>query len=147
VAQCLFPCIERRYLSGVDVLIYNSATTRREAEHLIGRALDPEPPTLVAYPGCDHLNPQISEQQLMNRTEKDPLSQLFVGNVISRKELHIVLKALERLSDVNWTLTVIGNPVAHPSYARAASRQIEWPGLAERAQFAVCSPTANCRSI
>ena len=132
--------VERRYLSGVDGLIYNSATTRREAEHLLSVARAPKPASLVAYPGSDRLNPQISNEELMNRAFDDPLRLLFLGNVIPRKGLHIVLKALERLPDDQWTLTVVGNPQARPFYARAVSRQIAQAGLAANVQFAGILP-------
>ena len=122
------PCVERRYLAGVDALIYNSATTRREAEHLISHARDPKPASLVAYPGSDRLDPQISNGQVTNRALEDALRLLFLGNVIPRKGLHVGLKALELLPDIDWTLTVIGSPDAHPSYARGVSRQIERAG-------------------
>ena len=132
--------VERLYLSGVDGLIYNSATTRREAEQLLNVDRAPKPASLVAYPGSDRLNPQISNEELMNRALDDPLRLLFLGNVIPRKGLHIVLKALERLPDDQWTLTAVGNPQAHPSYARAVSRQIAQAGLAANVQFAGILP-------
>jgi glycosyltransferase involved in cell wall biosynthesis len=72
----------------------------------------------------------------MNRALDDPLRLLFLGNVIPRKGLHIVLKALETLPDDQWTLTVVGNPQARPFYARAVSRQISQAGLAANVQFA-----------
>lgn len=133
-------CVQRQYLSGVDALIYDSATTRREAEHLIGHARDPKPASLVAHPSSDRLDPQISNGQLTNRALGDPLRLLFLGNVIPRNGLHVALKALELLPDINWTLTVIGSPDAHPSYARGVSRQIERAGLAAHVQFAGVLP-------
>jgi glycosyltransferase involved in cell wall biosynthesis len=86
------------------------------------------------------LNPQISEKDLENRALEGPLRVLFLGNVIPRKGLHVALKALERLPLDQWTLIVIGDPRADPSYARAVSRQIEQAGLAANVQFAGVVP-------
>jgi glycosyltransferase involved in cell wall biosynthesis len=136
----LYRRVEQLYLSGVDGLIYNSATTRRETEHLLSVAGAGKPASLVAYPGSDRLNPQISNEELMNRALDDPLRLLFLGNVIPRKGLHIALKALERLPLDQWTLTVVGNPRAHRSYARAVNRQIAQAGFAANVQFAGILP-------
>ncbi|MGZ4870130.1 MAG: glycosyltransferase family 4 protein, partial [Halobacteriota archaeon] len=135
--QNSFYCrVERRYLSSVDGLVYNSATTRREAEHLLDVGWARKPASLVAYPGSDRLDPQISNEELMNRALDDPLRLLFLGNVIPRKGLHVALMALERLPPDQWTLTAVGNPNADTSYARAVSRQIAQAGLAPNVQFA-----------
>jgi hypothetical protein len=65
--NCWYSRIELRYLSSVDGLIYNSETTRREAEHLLSVGQARKLPSLVAYPGSDRLNPQISDEELKNR--------------------------------------------------------------------------------
>ncbi|MGZ4892222.1 MAG: glycosyltransferase, partial [Halobacteriota archaeon] len=132
--------VESRYLAGVEGLIYNSPTTRREAERLLKVARAQPRESLIAYPGSDRLNPQISDEELKNRALNGPLRLLFLGNVIPRKGLHIALKALERLPNDQWTLTAVGNPHAHPSYARAISRQIAQAGLAANVQFAGILP-------
>jgi len=139
--------VERRYLSGVDGLIYNSATTGREAERLLEGSLAQKRKSLVAYPGCDRLNPQISDEELKHRALDGPLRLLFLGNVIPRKGLHIALKALERLPSDQWTLTVIGNPRAHPDYARAVSRQMAQAGLAPNVQFAGILPDRELSTV
>ena len=128
--------VEWRYLSGVDGLIYNSATTRRDAERLPKVARAQKRPSLIAYPGSDRLNPQISDEELKNRALDRPLRLWFLGNVIPRKGLHIALKALERLPYDQWTLTAVGNSDAHSSYARTIRRQIAQAGLAPNVQFA-----------
>jgi glycosyltransferase involved in cell wall biosynthesis len=132
--------VESRYLAGVEGLIYNSATTRREAERLLKVARAQPRESLIAYPGSDRLNPQISDEELKNRALNGPLRLLFLGNVIPRKGLHIALKALERLPNDQWTLTAVGNRHAHPSYARAISRQIAQAGFAANVQFAGILP-------
>ncbi|MGZ4864206.1 MAG: glycosyltransferase family 4 protein [Halobacteriota archaeon] len=133
--NCWYRSIEQRYLSGVDGLIYNSETTRRDAERLLTQAQARKHSSLVAYPGSDRLNPQISDEELQNRALDDPFRLLFLGNVIPRKGLHVALKALERLPSDQWTLTVVGNVHAHRSYARAVRRQINKAGLADNVLF------------
>jgi len=127
--------LEQRYLSTVDGLICNSATTGREAERLLRAAQSPKPTSIVAYPGSDRLNPQISEAELKKRARESPLRVVFLGNVIPRKGLHLVLNALETVPSDLWSLTVIGNTGADPSYVRAISRQIAWAGLGANARF------------
>jgi glycosyltransferase involved in cell wall biosynthesis len=136
----LYRSVERRYLSGVDGLIYNSATTRREAERLLKVTEAQKRESFIAYPGSDRLNPQISDEELKNRAPDGPLRLLFLGNVIPRKGLHIAVEALKRLPNDQWTLTVVGNPNAHPSYARAVRRQIAQAGLAPNVLFAGILP-------
>jgi glycosyltransferase involved in cell wall biosynthesis len=131
-----YRAVEWRYLSGVDGLIYNSATTRRDAERLPKVARAQKSESLIAYPGSDRLNPQISDEELKNRALDGPLRLLFLGNMIPRKGLHIALKALEGFPNDQWMLTAVGNPHAHPSYARAIRRQIAQAGLAPNVQFA-----------
>jgi glycosyltransferase involved in cell wall biosynthesis len=138
--NALYRSVERRYLSGVDGLIYNSGTTRRDAERLLKVTPDQKRQSLIAYPGSDRLKPQVSDEELKNRARYGPLRLLFVGNVIPRKGLHIALKALERLPNDQWTLTAVGNPDAHPSYARTIRRQIAQAGLAPNVQFAGTLP-------
>jgi glycosyltransferase involved in cell wall biosynthesis len=133
--NCWYRRIEQRYLSGVDGLIYNSETTRREAEHLLSIAQARKLPSLVAYPGSDRLNPQISNEEPKNRALDDTLQLLFLGNVVPRKGLHIAIKALEIVPNDQWTLTVVGNVDVHPAYARAVSRQIKKAGLAGNVLF------------
>jgi len=136
----VYRAVEWRYLAGLDGLIYNSATTSREAEHLLDAAGAQKPASLIAYPGSDRLNPQINGEELKNRALCGPLRLLFLGNVVPRKGLHVALKALEWLPKDQWTLTVIGNRHAHPSYAGAVNRQIARAGLAANVQFAGVLP-------
>jgi glycosyltransferase involved in cell wall biosynthesis len=128
--------VEGRYLSSVDGLVYNSATTRREAEQLLESARSWKPASLLAYPGSDRLKPQVSCEELKHRALDDPFRVLFLGNVIPRKGLHVVLRALEKLPRDQWTLTVVGNGLADPTYARAVHRQVSRAGLAPNVQFA-----------
>jgi glycosyltransferase involved in cell wall biosynthesis len=128
--------IERSYLSSVDGFIYNSLATRQAAEQLLTDTNIWRHPSLVAYPGGNRFNPKISNAEIVRRAQSDVLRLLFLGNVIPRKGLHIVLKALRQLSTDQWMLTVIGNMDANPSYSRAINRQITRNRLSTHVRFA-----------
>jgi len=132
--------VERLYLSSVDGFIYNSLTTRRSVEQLLTDQKVQMRPSLVAYPGGDRFHPEISAVEIMHRAQSDILRLLFLGNVIRRKGLHIVLKALKQLPTNQWKLTVIGDTHAEPSYSRAINRLITKDRLAKNVSFAGIVP-------
>jgi len=128
--------IERHYLSNIDGFIYNSRTTQEAVEELISIKYTRECPSLIAYPGKDRLNPEIAETEVIERAEKKgPLSLIFLGNLIPRKGLHIMLQALKGLNKDLWKLTVVGNQFADVSYAEKVRDQTERYGLTGRVQF------------
>ena len=107
--QLLYRTIERLYLNSVDALLCNSETTWHAVEQL----LDRERPTHVAYPAADHLpaaEPAVDLSALAARARASgPLRILFVGNLIPRKGLELVLDALAKLPAGFWQLTVVGS--------------------------------------
>jgi glycosyltransferase involved in cell wall biosynthesis len=122
---------ERRYLSSVDGLIFNSQTTRRTVENLLGaKAVG-----IVAYPGGDRLQPRISDADIEMRAQSPALRLLFVGNLIPRKGLHILLDALGRLPADPWTLTVAGNVRVDLSHARDILRRVKRDKLTDQVHF------------
>jgi|GEM_PF-4469559 len=70
------------------------APTRREAERLLKVTHAQKQKAFITYPGSDRLNPQISDEELKNRTPDGLLRLLFLGNVTPRKGLHIAVEAL-----------------------------------------------------
>jgi len=133
----IYRLVERRYLSGVDGFIYNSHTTCQEVDNLLRESRVPRPPSLIAYPGADHLKPMISETGIMQRVQQnDTLQLLFVGNIIPRKGLDVLLRALKKIPTDLWSLTVVGSSHANPSYAQAVIRKVSEEGLANRIHFA-----------
>jgi glycosyltransferase involved in cell wall biosynthesis len=127
--------VERLYLSNVNGFIYNSLTTRQAAEQLLMNCDVQKRPSVVAFPGGDRLHPEISAAEITRRAQRDILQVLFLGNVIPRKGLHILLKALKQLSTDQWKLTVIGDTRVEPSYFRAINHQITQDGLAKNVSF------------
>lgn len=122
--------VERRYLQSVDAFIYNSRTTQRVVERMLGGTR----PHVVAYPGGDRLSPSMTGATVGRRAKEGPLRLVFAGNIIPRKGLHVLLAALARVR-ADWRLSVAGNPAASPAYYRAVRRQAEGAGLDGRIEW------------
>ena len=98
--------VEKSYLQSVDGIICNSQDSRQLVERLIGTSK----PTVVAYPGRDHLPAFIPHIPHDPKSITTPLHLISVGNVVQRKGLHTLLAALERLpASAQWRLTIIGS--------------------------------------
>ena len=124
--------LERRYLSSVDAFVFNSQTTRQVVENLAGVSQ----PSVVAYPGGDRLHPAISEVQIAVRAiQSGPLRIFFLGNLIPRKGLQILLQALSRLPQDAWMLTVAGSLEMDRGYASAILRQVRSARLESQVHF------------
>jgi len=126
----LYRIIERRYLLSVDGFIFNSETTQASVNQLCGK----EGNGVVAYPcGNPKLVPNITEAEIAERAiESGPLRIIFVGNVIRRKGLHILLSSLLHLPSESCFLTVIGSLSADRVYVRTIQKQIQANRLESR---------------
>jgi len=124
----VYRAVERRYLRSTDAAVYASETTRRDAERLA----DPRP-SVVARPAGDRFDPEITLDEISARAERDPFRVVFVGNLVPRKDLHVLLGGLARVSG-NWHLTVVGGE-SDGDYARNVRRQARDLGLAESVRF------------
>ena len=124
--------VERRYLRGVDGCIYVSRHNQALAEALIG---SPKPAT-IAYPAGDHLPPVIDSRGISARAERPgPMHIAYVGSVIPRKALHVLLQALSHTTALDWRLRVIGSLEADPAYSTRVQHQAAQAPLAGRVQF------------
>ncbi len=105
--------IEKRYLQSVDGFIFNSKTTQRVVNNLVGSSK----PNIVAYPPTDSFGQLISEKEIIERAKRDEFRILFLGNVIYRKGLHTLLEAIsnQRLA---VRLDVVGSLSSEPAYAK-----------------------------
>jgi glycosyltransferase involved in cell wall biosynthesis len=136
----LYGWVERRYLMGLDGLVFNSQTTRVAVEQLVG----PHCPGVVAYPGRDHLPPTLTPEQIEARTrESGPLRILFIGNLTPVKGLHTLLQALGRVPAGMWCLTVVGSLTMDPDYARGIRQQIDAAGWHDRIRLLGACPNAE----
>ncbi len=123
----LYRRVERRYLNSVDAFIYNSYTTQRAVERELTRAR----PSIVAYPGRDRLALLGPADYRPARSNDAPLRLLFVGNLIPRKGLHVLLKALAQVAG-DWRLRIVGSPIVDPAYARRLRDVARRLGLSDR---------------
>lgn len=124
--------IERGYLKTVDGFVYNSHSTREVVESMIGE----EKKSVVSYPAGNRLRPSITAQQIHMRTSQDgPLQVLFLGNVISRKGLHILLEALEEIPKEQWFLSIVGSLEMDKDYVNRIMDEVRKKGLTDSIEF------------
>lgn len=129
ILRALYRMVERRYLEGVDGLVFNSHATRAAVSALIGTGK----PSVVAPPAGDRLGPIPDEGAIRARArEPGPLRILFVGNLIHRKGLLTLLEAMAELPPSLAMLEVIGDETFEPGYASAVRRRIDQRRLMDR---------------
>jgi glycosyltransferase involved in cell wall biosynthesis len=98
---------EARAVVASDCLIATSqVTAARITSEYPSRAVE------VALPGADRLprHPRTAR-------EGGPIELLFVGSIIARKRVSLLLDALERLADPRLSLTLLGDSGREPEYA------------------------------
>ena len=111
---------EKIYLQSVDGFIFNSKTTQSVVHQLIGN----NKPNVLAYPPTDRFGKPISEAEIIDRAQTNPLRILFLGNVIERKGLHTLLKAVS-IQPSTFRVEVIGSLDSEPEYTRQIKEMIE----------------------
>ena len=123
----LYRHVEQRYLTSVDGFIFNSQTTRQVVQSLIGSSQ----PHIVAPPAGDRFTQVLSPQQIEARSQPPgPLRLLFVGNLIPRKGLHVLLEAVRQLPLSDWQLDVVGDTAVSPRYTQQIQQAIRQHNLA-----------------
>jgi glycosyltransferase involved in cell wall biosynthesis len=125
-----YRAVEKKYLQSVDGFIFNSKTTKGVVNGLIGNSK----PGVVAYPPTDRFGDAIAEGEIRDRANHPELRILFLGNVIYRKGLHTLLKAVsgQRLA---VRVDVVGGLTAEPKYAEEMKRQVMVNDLSSTVQF------------
>jgi len=92
--KAIFKFVEKRYLESVDGYIFNSETTKGVVEGLVGEAK----PNIVAFPPTDSHDSEMTAQQIERRAAQTGLFRIiFVGNLIPRKGLDTLLRAVNNL--------------------------------------------------
>ncbi len=112
--NAFYRVIERQYLQLVDGFIFNSKAT----EEAVNRLVKNRKPKIIAYPPTDQFGEPISEKEILDRAQTQPLRILFLGNVIERKGLHTLLNALIILPPSAFILDVVGSLTSEPAYTR-----------------------------
>jgi glycosyltransferase involved in cell wall biosynthesis len=122
----LYRTVERAYLRGVDSFVFNSQATRSAVERLASASK----PFLLAPPGGDRLGLGLAADAVRTRaSQPGPLRILFVGSLIARKGLHVLLDALASLPPETWSLEVIGDLERDGAYRTRIRQQIVRHGL------------------
>ncbi len=128
----LYAHVERRYLDTLDACLTNSRATLASVHRLLGRQL----PGVIAPPGIQDFPRLPTAAEIAARVQAPgPRRLLFVGNVIPRKGLHVLVRALEGLRGQEWHLTVAGNLRLAPRYVRRIQRRLAAAGLSPRVEF------------
>jgi glycosyltransferase involved in cell wall biosynthesis len=116
--------LEGKYLKSLDGYIFNSETTKSAVKNLQGDLY----PSVIAKPGGDRFlkySQSISEEDRHIRSESNrPLEILFIGNVIPRKQLNLLIDALNEIDIERWNLNVIGNTTVDEIYMKKIVNQI-----------------------
>ena len=129
----MFQAIEKRYLESVDAMIFNSDTTRRTVETLVGGRR----PSIVACPAGDRLGHLPSIDLIGSRTrENGPLRLIYVGNVLPHKGLLPLIKGLSHLANEIWHLTVVGSLTMDARYVQEIKRLIAQKNLSRQIEIA-----------
>ena len=127
-----YAMVERRYLRSVDGFVFNSETTRKAVHDQIGA----DKPNVLAYPAGDRFDVSMTEQDVTERANADgPLRVLFLGNVIERKQLHVLVEALGLTGNASIRVDVVGGLEVEPEYANRVRQQVESDGLGDRVTF------------
>ena len=123
--NALYRVVEKRYLQSVDGFIFNSKTTQGVVHDMIGD----RKPSIVAYPPTDRFGDKaISKEEICERANSGELRILFLGNVIYRKGLHTLIKAVaSQRSKV--MVEVVGGLSAEPKYVEEMQRFVAVNGL------------------
>lgn len=136
--------IERIYLGGLDGFICNSRFTRGSVEEALGsgggRTHAIAKPYVIALPGKDRLS-SVPEPPAGNGAERDRhgagLRILFLGNVIRRKGLHVLINALALVSasSTAWSLAIAGNETLDEKYTASLKATIRKSGMQDRVRW------------
>jgi glycosyltransferase involved in cell wall biosynthesis len=119
-----YSMIEKKYLQSVDGFIFNSKTTKNVVHKLIGN----NKPNILAYPPTDRFGEPIPEEEIIDRAQISPLRILFLGNVIERKGLHTLLRAVS-IQPSAFRVDVVGSLDSEPEYERQIQKIIEQNNL------------------
>ena len=136
----LYAAVERRYLTGVDAAVFNSATTRASGERLVGRTVA----GVVAHPAADHLpGPSVPPVD----TDAGPLRVLCLANVLPNKGVLELVEALGDLPPDTWRLTVAGSLATDPAYVGRVRERIARAGVQNAVDLIGAVPSPHVANL
>lgn len=100
--------IEYSFLTNCDAIIFNSLNTLNSVNKLLKKPVESY---IIVYPGKDNL-PLLKR----DKNKKGILKLIFVGNIIPRKNLHMILRVLNKLSEKSWQFNICGSDHYDPGY-------------------------------
>jgi glycosyltransferase involved in cell wall biosynthesis len=128
----IYRWIESRYINSVDGIIFNSHATRQTVESLMIN----EMPWVVAYPSGNRLNVKLSQEKIISRAiQAGALRLIFLGNIIPRKGLDLLLMALSFIPKEQWSLYVVGSLEMDPTYVESIKNLVIKFGLEDQVKF------------
>lgn len=111
--NAFYRVVEKQYLRSVDGFIFNSQTTKSVVHGLLVNGK----PSIVAYPPTDRFGEAILEEEIIERAKSEELRILFLGNVIERKGLHTLLKAVS-IQPSAFRMDIVGSLDSESEYAK-----------------------------
>ena len=132
ITNWMYQKIEKSYLQSVDGYIFNSNTTKRS----VGRLTNLDKPYVVSSPGGDRFNTRVTRESVSTRVSShDSLNIIFVGNLIPRKQLIVLVEALGLIKNDHWHLDVVGKTDVDPRYFDGVSTLVTNLNLGSRITF------------
>jgi glycosyltransferase involved in cell wall biosynthesis len=123
--RALLHGIERRLFRHLRRIVVTSEPT---AERLVAEfGVDPDCVTAVV-PGTD-------DAPRSTGSGGSGCAILSVGTLVPRKGHDVLLRALARLFDLDWRLTIVGSPARDPAHARVLAALAEELHIADRVRF------------
>ena len=119
--------MERAFFRNLNFAIFNSISTRNSSQ-LKGRYTGP---FMIAVPGRE----RKPATETCDKTEKSALSLLFLGNVIPRKCLHLVIRHLSGVSGIPYKMIIAGDSSLDPSYTERLKKMISGYKLEKQIMF------------
>jgi glycosyltransferase involved in cell wall biosynthesis len=95
---------------------------------VVNGLLENKRPSIVAYPPTDRFGEPISEAEIIRRAQTRPLRILFLGNVIYRKGLHTLLRAVSAQPSA-FRVDVVGSLTSEPAYTKLIEELIAQDNL------------------
>ncbi len=121
-----FAAEELDALSSVRAVIVTSGTTATIVEGAFGV---PGEKITVAQPGVDRPAAARGERR------PGPVRLFAMGSISPRKAHHVLIEALARIEDLDWTCVIAGSLEREPEVAEALIGQIAMLGLSDRVKL------------